>query len=263
MDIPFPSLAQTLSSHLLHGFTTSLLAFSHLLSFQRCESTCGIFEKPISWPFFQTLLLLSSHPKSPILLPSSLLLLFSYFLVFSFYSLFSSFFLLFLLLFLPPWLFLLWSLLLSILLWTPCHLYFSYSSVNFKVMASKQWHLQNYTLLLTSNHINFCSLSVFLIINVYLYCIFMSSSLLNIPSIFLMYIGLFIFFNLNPYFLANFKLITNLVILLSNNTSTITSSCISIIFSPIFTVTSFNMSSLSRLQQNLLFITLESIANLL
>ena len=90
MDIPFPSLAQTLSSHLLHGFTTSLLAFSHLLSFQRCESTCGIFEKPISWPFFQTLLLLSSHPKSPILLPSSLLLLFSYF--FGFFLLFSFFF---------------------------------------------------------------------------------------------------------------------------------------------------------------------------
>jgi len=90
MDIHFPSLAQILSPPLLHGFTTSLLAFSHLLSFQRCKFTCGIFEKPTSWPFFQTLLLLSSHPKSPILLPPSLLPLFSYY--FGFFLLFSSFF---------------------------------------------------------------------------------------------------------------------------------------------------------------------------
>ena len=127
------------------------------------------------------------------------------FLVFSFYSLFSSFFLLFLLLFLPPWLFLLWSSLLSILSWTPCHLYFSYSSVNFKVMASKQWHLQNYTLLLTSNHINFCSLSVFLIINVYLYCIFYELFFIE-HSIYISYVyWSFYFFQFEPLLLSKLQ----------------------------------------------------------
>ena len=75
--------------------------------------------------------------------------------------------------------------------------------------------------------------------------------------------GLFIFFSLNPYFLANFKLITNPVALLSNNVSTVIPSCISILSSPIFAVTSLSMSPLSRLQQDILSIALASITNLL
>ena len=69
--------------------------------------------------------------------------------------------------------------------------------------------------------------------------------------------------NLNLCFLANFELITELVALLFNNVSTITSTCISIISNPIFTVTFLNIFPLFRLQQNVLSITLLSIANLL
>ena len=50
--------------------------------------------------------------------------------------------------------------------------------------------------------------------------------------------------------------------ILSSNVSTITSSYISILFGPILTVTSLNMSLLSRLQQDVFSITLLSIANL-
>ena len=56
---------------------------------------------------------------------------------------------------------------------------------------------------------------------------------------------------------------TNPIILLSNNTSTVTPSYISIISSPIFTVTSLSIFPLSRLQQDVLFTTLLSITNML
>ena len=84
------SLTQILFLLLLHNLTTSLLVFSHLLSFQRYESTCEIFEKLISWPLLQILLLLSLYPKSPILLPSSSPSLFFLFLISFYFSLSSS-----------------------------------------------------------------------------------------------------------------------------------------------------------------------------
>ena len=83
------------------------------------------------------------------------------------------------------------------------------------------------------------------------------------PSIFLMYIGLSIFFSLNLYFFANSGLITSSVAPLSNNTSTVISSCISILSNPIFTVTSLKRSPLSKLHVDILSTTLESITNLL
>ena len=61
----------------------------------------------------------------------------------------------------------------------------------------------------------------------------------------------------------NSELITNSIALLSSNTSTITSSCILILSNPIFTITSLNMFSLSRLHIDVFSTTLESIANLL
>ena len=73
-------------------------------------------------------------------------------------------------------------------------------------------------------------------------------SLLKEPSTFLTYMGFSIFFSLNLYFLANLELI-------SNNASTVTFSCISILSNPVFIVTSLNMFLLST--------TLLSIANLL
>ena len=57
---------------------------------------------------------------------------------------------------------------------------------------------------------------------------------------FLIYIGLSNFFFLNLFFLMNSKLITNLVILLSNNASTTIPSLSSSYFDFIFTVTSLN-----------------------
>ena len=62
-----------------------MLVFSHLSFFQRHETTCGISEKPISWPLLWNLLLLLSYTKYSILLLSSLLLLFFLFFVFSSY----------------------------------------------------------------------------------------------------------------------------------------------------------------------------------
>ena len=87
--------------------------------------------------------------------------------------------------------------------------------------------------------------------------------LLKKLSMFLTYIGFSIFFNLNPYFLTNSELMISFVALLSNNASTITLSCVSILSSPIFTVTSLRSSLLFRLQQDILSITLESIVYLL
>ena len=49
------------------------------------------------------------------------------------------------------------------------------------------------------------------------------------------------FFNLNSCFLTNSELITNSVTPLSNNASTVTLSYVSILSSPIFTVTSLNV----------------------
>ena len=87
--------------------------------------------------------------------------------------------------------------------------------------------------------------------------------LLKELSTFLIYISFFIFFNLNSYFLANSKLITNPVILLSNNISTVTSFCVLIISNPIFTVTSLNRFPF-KLHLYVLSITLlQSIANLM
>ena len=54
-----------------------------------------------------------------------------------------------------------------------------------------------------------------------------------------------IFFNLNPCFPENFKLITNSITLLFNNTSIITSFYISLLSNPIFTITSLNNSFFS------------------
>ena len=66
----------------------------------------------------------------------------------------------------------------------------------------------------------------------------MGPSLFSDPSAFLTFIGLSNLFNLKPCFLANSELITSSVALLFNNTSTVTLSCVSILSSPIFTVTS-------------------------
>ena len=92
-DTPFLLSAQILSLSQLYDSILSLLVFSHLLSFQRYRSTCGTFEKPISWPFLQTWLLFSLCSKSPIPLSPFLLPMFSSFSVFSLsFSFFSSFF---------------------------------------------------------------------------------------------------------------------------------------------------------------------------
>ena len=230
-----------------HSF---LLVSSYLLSFQKYGSICRTFKRLIYWSLPQTLLLYLYHPKSPILLSLFLLLLFSPFLVFFLFFLlllllffsFPSFFFFFLLffLFLLLQFSLLQPLLLFTLLQTLCYLYLSHFLVNLRIVASYPWYFQNYAPLLISNHINLCSLTVFLIIQVFLF-----------------------FYSLNHCFLVNFKLITNPIALLSNNASTITSFCILILSKPIFTVTSLNIFSLSRLQQDLLSITLESITNLL
>ena len=89
--------------------------------------------------------------------------------------------------------------------------------------------------------INLYSLPMLFVKSIYFHCMFYWSSLLNILSTFLTYIGLSILFNLNPYFLANSELITKPIAPLSNNASTVTSSCGSILSSPIFTITSLSM----------------------
>ena len=70
-------------------------------------------------------------------------------------------------------------------------------------------------------------------------------------------------FQFEPCFLTNSELITNPITSLSNSASTVIPSCVSTLSNPIFTVTSLKRSPLSRLQQDVLFITLLSIANLL
>ena len=89
-------------------------------------------------------------------------------------------------------------------------------------------------------------------------------SLLVKETIYIPYIyRFFIFFSLNPYFLENSELIISPVALIFNNPSTVTPSCILILSSFIFMVTSLNMSPLSRLQPDVLSTTLLSIANIL
>ena len=102
-------------------------------------------------------------------------------------------------------------------------------------------------------------------VNIYLYYIFDKSFLIK-KTIYIYHIyGSFNIFNLNLnfYFLANSELIISSVPLLSDNTSTVTLSYVSILFRPIFTITSLSMSLLSRLQQDIFSITLENIASLL
>ena len=110
-----------------------------------------------------------------------------------------------------------------------------------------------------------------LVVDIYFYCMF---DLLNELSIFLIYIGLSIFLNLNFCFLKNSKLITNSVALLSNSTSTIIPSYVSTLSSLIFTITSLNNFSFAFLtsfffslilsKSNIsTFISLASILNLL
>ena len=81
-------------------------------------------------------------------------------------------------------------------------------------------------------------------------------SLLNEPSMFLTYIGLSIFFNLNLYFLTNSELITSTVVPLFNSASTVISFCMSILSSPIFTVTSLNNFSSSAFLTSTSFFSL-------
>ena len=59
------------------------------------------------------------------------------------------------------------------------------------------------------------------------------------------YIGLSNFFFLNLFFLVNSELITNIVVLLSNNISTTIPSLLSFYFNPIFIITSLNKFSVS------------------
>ena len=94
---------------------------------------------------------------------------------------------------------------------------------------------------------------MFLVIDIYLYCMF-NSSLLVKETIHISHIyGSFYFFLVWIFaFLANSELITSPIAPLSNNTSTITPSYILIISSPIFIVSSLNMFPLFRLQLDIL-----------
>jgi len=96
------------------------------------------------------------------------------------------------------------------------------------------------------------------------------TALLTIKHIYLPCFSMFfiisfsIFFNLDPYFLVNSELITKPIILLFNNTSTVTPSHKLILLSPIFTITFFKRFLFElQLDKFSLSITLPSIANLL
>ena len=95
---------------------------------------------------------------------------------------------------------------------------------------------------------NTCILShTILVINIYFHYIF-NKFLFIEETVYIPYINRsFYIFNLNPYFLTNSKLINNPITLLSNSTSTIILSCISILSSLIFTLNFLNIFSLSRL----------------
>jgi len=107
--------------------------------------------------------------------------------------------------------------------------------------VSKPWYSQNYILLLLSYHINFHSLFMSLIEYIYFHCIFYfyGPFLLNVLSMFLIYISLSIFLKLNHCFLVNLELITNSIAPLSNSNFTAISFYISIPSKPTYTVTSF------------------------
>ena len=96
MDILSLSLVQISLLLLLDDFILFSLAFFHSLSFQRYESTCETFEKPVSWPLLWTLLLLSSSSQishfSVIFFTSIVLSFFGFFFSFIFCSFFSCFF---------------------------------------------------------------------------------------------------------------------------------------------------------------------------
>ena len=141
----------------------------------------------------------------------------------------------FFLLILPLWFFLLQSPLSSAFFGTSYHFYFFYFPVNFRVIASKSRY---YIPLLPSYHINFSPLLMFIIEYIYLYYMLYWSFLIK-HSIYIPHIyWSFNFFQLNPYFLANFKLITRPVVLLYNSTSIVIPFWVSILSSLIFTVTS-------------------------
>ena len=104
---------------------------------------------------------------------------------------------------------------------------------------SEPWHPQNHTLLLAFYHIDLHPLSVLLVVNIHFYHV-LDWSLLVKRAIHISYI-----------------------VPLSNNASTVTPSCISILSSPIFTITSLSVFLLLRLHALLFSTTLTSIANLL
>ena len=137
---------------------------------------------------------------------------------------------------------LVFSTLVSTLLWTPHHLYLSCSLM---IIVSKLWYFQNYTSLLPFNYINIYSFSMFLIINIYFHSIFHWFFFVKC-SIHISYI----YWPLNIFqfkFLFFFCKLWTHNQFYSNNTSTITPSYISILSSPILTITALNISLLSRL----------------
>ena len=93
---------------------------------------------------------------------------------------------------------------------TSCYFYLFHYPIDFRIVASKLWHSQNYTLLLTTNHIKLCSLLIPLIIYIFTFIVCsISLSFLKKLYTLLTYISLSIFFNLKHCFLANSELITN------------------------------------------------------
>ena len=193
MDILSSFSVQTLPSSLLHDSTTFLLAFSYLLFSQKHVSINRTILVLNSLPLPLTLLLSPPYPRSLIfsyLLHFYYPLLFWFFSSFFFYSFSSYFFLssfLFFLLFFLSQLFLFWSLLFFTFLQTSCHIHLFCYLVNPRTMASELWNFQNYTPLLFSNYINLHSFSMFLIININLYCI-LNRSLLVEETIHIPYI---------------------------------------------------------------------------
>ena len=128
---------------------------------------------------------------------------------------------------------------------------------------SKPKHTQYNAPLLSPYYIYLCSFSILLVVNIYFYCMLDRSFPIK-KTVYIFHIyRLFDFLQFKSCFLANSELITNPIVLLSNKVSTIIPSCVSILSSLIFTVTSLSSSLLFRLQQDVLSITLESIVYLL
>ena len=101
-------------------------------------------------------------------------------------------------------------------------------------MADKLWYVQDDILLLFFNHVNLYFLSISLVKNVYLYCMFYQPLLLKCTiNIFNIYKS----FNLNLYFLANFELMIKFMTLLLKNISTVALFYVLIFSSLIFTIT--------------------------